>query len=60
MPVVGDCAMSLEGLHEVLRTRDAENPHDWEASHAAWLGQLREWHDARPLTYSSDGDSLKP
>ena len=60
VPVVGDCAMSLEGLHEVLRTRDAENPHDWEASHAAWLGQLREWHDARPLTYSSDGDSLKP
>lgn len=55
VPIVGDCKIALENLHEVSRTRTT----DWQADHAEWLNTVTEWKRAHPLSWEP-GPRLKP
>ncbi len=57
VPVVGDCRLALEGMLEIVQSRQGEK--DWAAVHKPWIAQLQTWASQRPLTYVK-GDSIKP
>lgn len=57
VPVVSDCLSALQGLRGILESGHAER--DWSGAHEAWLGQIREWQERRPLSWQK-GAALKP
>ena len=57
VPVVGDCAQSLQGILDICRARKEET--DWEGMHTEWVAKLSEWKKSKPLNYTENGN-IKP
>lgn len=57
VPVVGDCRLALEGIHEICKRRYADV--DWNARHAAWLEKIGKWKEEQPLAWQP-GEKIKP
>ena len=56
IPIVGDCQVTLKSLNKLVD----ENGLDKVAeSRKAWLAQVEEWKNTRPLAYKS-GKAIKP
>ncbi|SPD74543.1 acetolactate synthase III, large subunit [uncultured Desulfobacterium sp.] len=56
IPVVGDCRITLELLNELL---DKEDPATIHRQRRAWLDQIEEWKNTKPLAYEQK-DEIKP
>ncbi len=61
VPVVGDCRLALEGMLEIVSSRQGEKgtEKDWAEVHKPWIAQLQTWASQRPLNYVKD-KSIKP
>ncbi len=57
VPIVADCRQGLLGLMEELARIPGV---DWRAKHAAWIEELTAMQQAHPLTYSQEGQYIKP
>ena len=56
-PIVGDCKAALEGILELMETR---NPDDLKNNRPKWLDQIAEWKSTTPLKYDQGLDVIKP
>lgn len=56
VPIVGDCKITLEMLNNLL---DAEDGAGSEKQRKAWLAQIEEWKNTKPLAYEQK-DEIKP
>ncbi|HKK34048.1 MAG TPA: biosynthetic-type acetolactate synthase large subunit [Desulfomicrobiaceae bacterium] len=58
VPIVADCKTALLALREDL----SEDLHktSWEEKHGSWLDKLRGWEESHPMSYPTEGDSIKP
>ena len=57
IPVVGDCRNSLVAIREHLAARE---PLPWKERFAAWQGQLDEWRQEQPITWTPGETTIKP
>ena len=57
IPVVGDCRNSLIAIREHLAARE---PLPWKERFAAWQGQLDEWKQEQPITWTPGETTIKP
>ena len=57
IPVVGDCRNSLVAIREHLAARE---PLPWKERFAAWQGQLDEWKQEQPITWTPGETTIKP
>lgn len=57
IPVVGDCRNSLLAIREHLEARE---PLPWKERFAAWQGQLDEWKQEQPITWTPGETTIKP
>lgn len=57
VPIVADCQQGLVGLIEELEKIGGK---DWEAKHADWNESLTEMRSNYPLSYSKEGERIKP
>ncbi len=57
VPVVGDCRLALEGMLEIVNSREKETSHI--EPHNAWLAQLHAWAAQHPLHYAQS-EGIKP
>ena len=58
VPVVSDALSALRGLRGILESGHACK--EWAADHAGWLAQVSEWRETHPLSWSGNGEVLKP
>jgi acetolactate synthase-1/2/3 large subunit len=56
IPIVGDCKASLEYLNRLI---DEEPLGDLRERRTAWMTQIKEWQDTKPLAYEQT-DVIKP
>ena len=58
VPIVADCKTALQALREDL----AEDLYktSWVEKHGAWLDKLKGWEDSHPMSYPTEGESIKP
>jgi acetolactate synthase-1/2/3 large subunit len=58
VPIVADCRTALQALREDLAEDLHKTP--WEEKHGSWLDKLKGWEDSHPMTYPTEGESIKP
>jgi len=56
VPVVGDCKITLGHLNRLVAVAKLEN---LKKKRGAWLQQIQEWKDTKPLAYEQK-DTIKP
>ena len=58
VPIVADCKTALQALREDL----AEDLYktSWVEKHGSWLDKLKGWEDSHPMSYPTEGESIKP
>lgn len=57
LPVVSDCRLGLEALHQEMASFTDVN---WKEKHSQWVEQTRDWGEKQPVRYSSAGEKIKP
>lgn len=57
VPIVGDCK---DALRQFLQFFEAESREDLAEARAPWLDQIRKWKKDHPLSYSQEGEIIKP
>ncbi len=57
IPIVGDVKFILREMLSILKE---ESKGQWTEIRKAWLSQIGQWKKARPLTYHSIDDVIKP
>ncbi|MBU1168350.1 MAG: biosynthetic-type acetolactate synthase large subunit [Proteobacteria bacterium] len=56
VPVVGDCKLALEELNRLI---EKENLEDLCQGRDAWLDQIKDWRETKPLVFAQ-GEAIKP
>ncbi|MCX8028248.1 MAG: biosynthetic-type acetolactate synthase large subunit [Thermodesulfovibrionales bacterium] len=57
IPIVGDVKRVLSQMNKLMKENKIEQ---WEEIRKAWLKQIQEWRNERPLTYTYTDEVIKP
>jgi acetolactate synthase-1/2/3 large subunit len=60
IPLVSDCKNALRAINAWLDACKDFNPAAFAEKHHPWLEQVKEWNSKHPLSYSDNGDVIKP
>jgi acetolactate synthase-1/2/3 large subunit len=60
IPLVADCKKALIAMNSWLDSSADFNQAAFAEKHQAWIEQVKDWDSAHPLSYSDEGDIIKP